>query len=250
MLRRGMFRLLSKFVDIFLPIGTRSRESYLEVGIPSRRLSWSPYGVDNDSWFAQAEMLRSQKNKIRESLGIAADTPIILCVAKMIPRKRPLDLTRAFERISTSSILLYVGDGPLKPLIERYAAQRHLKNVMCVGFQNQSSLGRFYAVADLFVLPSAFEPWGLVINEAMCFSLPIVTTHGVSSSADLVLHGENGYLYEAGDLEALQKYVKELLENQSLRQTMGQRSAEIIRSWNLDAAVEGICRGITLEAPR
>lgn len=247
---RLIMQALSQSVDIFLPVGTRSRDFYLQHGIQPDRLVLSPYAVDNGFFFSQAKQLKNQKHEIRESLGIPVDVPVLLYVSKMIPRKRPLDLLEAFENLHVPAALVFVGDGPLRPEIESRVAQRKLKNVWCVGFQHQHNLAQFYAIGDVFVLPSEYEPWGLVINEAMCFSLPIVTTHGVSSSADLVAHGENGFLYHAGNVEVLRTALRSLVSDVEQRLAMGRRSYEIIQDWDQNASVAGICRGISMALTR
>lgn len=164
----------------------------------------------------------------------------------MIPRKRPMDLLEAFEKLATQAVLVLVGDGPLRSEVENYVAEHSLTNVFCAGFQSQHDLSKYYAIADVFVLPSEYEPWGLVVNEAMCFSLPIVTTRGVSSSADLVMHGKNGFLYNAGDLKALHVALRGLIGDAKQRLEMGQRSRRIIERWGQNDSVDGICRGISM----
>lgn len=245
-LRRRVIQALDKLVDVFLPIGTRSREFYLMHGIPAARLVLSPYAVDNE--FFMLEAARSSKNKreIRQALGLPADRPVILYVSKLVVRKRPLDLLSAFERLPVAAALVFVGDGPLRSAIETRVAERRIRNVFCLGFQNQASLPQFYALGDVFVLPSGFEPWGLVINEAMCFSLPVITTREVASAADLVAHGENGFVYDAGDCSALSEALQVLVGDRARREEMGRRSFESIQEWNLDVSAEGIRRAISM----
>src|SRR5207244_9518941 len=89
--------ILANWVIIFLRIGTRSREFYLNYGIPQERLVLSPYAVDNNYFFSQASLCKNKKRELRESLGIDGEFPIVLFVSKMTPRKRPLDLLKAFR---------------------------------------------------------------------------------------------------------------------------------------------------------
>jgi len=151
----------------------------------------------------------------------------------------------AFELLQEPAFLLFVGDGPLKREVQDYATRRQLQNVMFVGFQRQETLSQFYAVGDVFVLPSEYEPWGLVINEAMCFSLPIITTDGVASSADMVKE-ENGFVYEAGNVKALESALRILVSDAERRQEMGRQSSKIVEGWDLDASVRGICQGLSV----
>src|SRR2546422_2289542 len=238
-------KILAKWVSIFLPIGTRSREFYLHYGIPQERLILSPYAVDNNYFFSQARLFKNMKRELRESLGIDGELPVVLFVSKMTPRKRPLDLLKAFDKLQEDAFLLFVGDGPLRAEIEGYVASRQLRNVRCAGFQRQETLPQFYAVGDVFVLPSEYEPWGLVVNEAMCFSLPIITTHGVAAAADLV-KTENGFLYEAGNVKALEAALRILVSGAERRLEMGRQSSKIVEGWDLDASVYGVCQGISM----
>lgn len=242
--RRAMLGVLSKTVDVVLPIGTRSRECYRWAGIDEDRVVLAPYAVENEPLFTEAHALESQRSAIRRQVGLPDGLPVILYVSKLTARKRPMDLLAAFQPFQHRACLLFVGEGPVKPEIERQVMRERIAHVRCVGFQRPPDLGRFYAIGDLFVLPSAYESWGLVINEAMCFSLPIVTTHGVSSSADLVRHGENGFLYEAGDIDALRTAMDALLGDPARRARMGQRSRAIIQTWSLQASVHGVREGL------
>lgn len=244
--RWALMQALAKAVDVFLPIGTRGRDFYLHYGIHPGRLVLSPYAVNNDFFFAKARELRSRRAEFRQSLGIPDGVPVVLYVSKMTPRKRPMDLLKAFAALDAPAALVFVGDGPLRPEVESFAARQKLRYVFYVGFQRQEDLPRFYAMGDVFVLPSEDEPWGLVVNEAMCFALPIITTDGVACSADLVVHEGNGLLYGAGNTKALRDALRKLVSDPQQRLDMGLRSREIIRKWDQKASVDGICRAISM----
>ena len=102
----------------------------------------------------------------------------------------------------------------------------------------------FYSLGDIFALPSLFEPWGLVINEAMCFSLPLVVSDKVGCGPDLVREGENGLIFPGGDAAALASCLQRLVAEESLRSQMRQRSLEIISKWNYQADVEGFLEAL------
>jgi len=95
-------------------------------------------------------------------------------------------------------------------------------------------------IAGVFVLPSTNEPWGLIINEAMNFGLPIITTNQVGAAPDLVRHGENGFIYHVGDVEKLGDRLLELLSDKENRMRMGQKSLDIISKWSYEEDIEGI----------
>jgi glycosyltransferase involved in cell wall biosynthesis len=232
--------------------GTSGREYFARRGVPLDRIFVLPYAVDNRFFFDRAKALASARARIREDLGIVDGTPIILFAGKLIERKRPQDLLAAFARIHHhhGAVLLFVGDGELRPSLETAAESLRLDNVRFAGFQNQERITRFYAAADVFALPSTYETWGLVINEAMCFSLPIVASRGAGAVRDLVQDGCNGYVFEPGDIDALARALDRLLSDPAQRRGMGQRSAELIAEWSHDTDVAVLRAAFAATGPK
>jgi len=101
-------------------------------------------------------------------------------------------------------------------------------------------LSAFYAASDCLVLPSEYEPWGLVVNEAMAAGLPVIVSDKVGCAADLVRSGENGVVYRCGDLAALAKALGVVVTDADRRRCWGRRSREIISGWDYQADVQGI----------
>jgi glycosyltransferase involved in cell wall biosynthesis len=123
--------------------------------------------------------------------------------------------------------------------LEETVRNHHLKDVRFAGFRNQGELPAFYALADIFVLPSINETWGLVINEAMNAGCAIITTDQVGSAADLVRSGENGFVIKACDISVLTNSLISCLVEQRFRD-MGERSLEIIQGWGIKENVDGL----------
>ncbi len=248
LLKRSLLTHLFKRTQAFLAIGSRSREFYECYGVPRERIFLSPYAVDNEFFLAKHSELNRARNDLRTKLGVNSQTPIILFVGKLSKRKRPLDLLRAFQivRRSNDAALIFVGEGDERSYLERYVSENRISNVLFVGFKNQTQLPPFYEIADIFVLPSEYEPWGLVINEAMCFGLPIIATDDVAAVSDLVRDGENGYVYHSGDVDTLARLLQHLLLDSASREEMGEKSKQIVSVWNLDGAVNGILESLGL----
>ncbi len=238
---KGMgLRFLFRHTAGCLAIGQKSAEFYRAYDVPQSRIFLTPYCVDNEFFTCQGNGWRLKREETRQELCLANDLPTLLFAGKLIPRKRPMDLIEAVTRLSMPVAVLFVGDGPLRPALESEALRRGLTQVRFVGFQNQTVLPRYYAAADIFVFPSAYEPYGLAVNEAMCVGLPILTTPAVAASADLVREGENGFLFAVGDVKTLARRIRQLVTDRELCQAMGQRSREIIADWNYDACVKGV----------
>jgi glycosyltransferase involved in cell wall biosynthesis len=102
----------------------------------------------------------------------------------------------------------------------------------------------YYSMADVFVLPSSFEPWGLVVNEALCFGLPVIASDKVGACGDLVQNGVNGFVYPAGDITALGERLQDLLANADRRSTMGIASRTLISHWGYPEVLFGVLKGL------
>jgi glycosyltransferase involved in cell wall biosynthesis len=163
-----------------------------------------------------------------------------LFVGKLIEKKRAADLLKAFFSIQDPRAhLVVVGDGALRDQLVASVPPEKRRQVHFAGFQNQLALPRFYVAADVFVLPSGVgETWGLVVNEAMNFELPVITSDLVGCAADLVDEGQNGFIYPVGDTDALTARMREMMDCDL--PAMGKRSAEIVQDYSYDAVVRGI----------
>ena len=241
-LKRWILTPLFKRVSGFLSIGQYNAEFYQAYQVPKEKVFHVPYAVNNDYFLSQAEALLPRKQELKQALGIPDEMPVILFSGKLIEVKRPLDLLKAFEALTKThpAALIYLGDGGLKPQLEAYARKTGLPQVHFVGFQNQSTLSRFFALADIFVLPSSSEPWGLVVNEAMCFGLPVIVSDQVGAAGDLVREGVNGFVYPSGQVSALTAHLKLLVSDNARRQRMGEASRQLIERWSYREDVQGI----------
>ncbi|HEX6160445.1 MAG TPA: glycosyltransferase, partial [Thermoanaerobaculia bacterium] len=174
----------------------------------------------------------------------------IVVSAKLIPRKDPMTLLRAVDRATRRDQLavLFLGEGELRGELEAFARERNLHAIFA-GFVNQTALPQHYAMGDVFCLPSLFEPRGTVINEAMAVGLPIVTTNRCGPAGDIVQHGENGFVFTPGDVEALAGALDRLTDPE-LRRRMSERSRAIISTWDYAAGVAGVKQALAAVARR
>jgi len=240
--KRLLLGLLFRGVSGFLAIGSENKEFYKFYGVPENKIFLMPYAVENERLIEGYENLTSLKDKIKEEIGIPLDKVIILFSGKLIEKKRPMDLLKAYERVDTDSkALVYLGDGVLRKPLENYVREGNIKDVYFLGFKNQNELPKYYAMADIFVLPSFIgETWGLVVNEAMCFDLPVIVSDMVGCGRDLVKDDENGFVYPVGDIGRLANCLLRLLKEPELRERMGRRSLEIIKKWSFKEDIEGV----------
>ncbi|MCB1209644.1 MAG: glycosyltransferase family 4 protein, partial [Verrucomicrobiales bacterium] len=193
---RQVYHRRFRQVAAFLAVGSLNRQLYLNYGAREEQIFSVPYAVDNQFFQDRAAEAKPNRSSLRSALGIAEDRPIVLFCGKLIAKKGAESLIRAIvmcrQADQPKPVLLIVGDGELRPELERLANTLAPDCVRFVGFKNQTELPAFYDLCDLFVIPSLFEPWGLVVNEVMNAGKPVIATDVVGSAADLIKPGLNG----------------------------------------------------------
>ena len=240
-LRRVMKRLalgwLFRQTSAFLAIGTLNHRFYRKHGVSSERIFFAPYAVDN-AFFQKAAQRLPPRPALRAERGIPDDTTVFLFCGKLTSAKRPLDALAAFQRLDNRerAALLFVGDGPLRAEIEAHAVG--MPNVSVTGFRNQSELPREYAVADVLLLPSEFEPWGLVVNEALNFGLAVVASDQVGAATDLVRAEDGGHIVPVGDVAALSRVMHRCMEERPGRPRTSTK--RLIDEWTIEHCADGI----------
>jgi glycosyltransferase involved in cell wall biosynthesis len=242
-IRGPLMRTLYQLCDACLYIGSLNRAFYEAHGVGAGRLFFVPYTVDNDRFMQRADASRISRGEMRRSLQVPEDAVLILFASKLIARKRPMDLLEAFARMRSAGLnveLMFVGSGELEKELKGRADVLGVGGVHFTGFVNQRDLPGHFAASDVFVLPSENEPWGLIINEAMCAGLPVVTTHEVGAAADLVRHGETGFVYERGDIAALADRLTTLVQDAPMRARLANNGRDLVRHWSYNQCVEGI----------
>ena len=142
-------------------------------------------------------------------------------------------LLQVAEKLSPSFGIYIVGDEPTEEFV-RLKNTRHLEHVHFVGFQVKENLKKYYAMADAFILLTRGDVWGLVINEAMSFSLPVITTEQCLAGTELVKNGENGFLVEAGDVAGTAESINKVFSSPRARKEMGNASRKKIEAYSVE----------------
>lgn len=241
---RGLFAR----ADHFLSIGTLNTEYLEHYGVDRARITVAPYAVDNNYFVEGSAAARANPTVARRQLGLPTEGVLFLASGKLIPRKRPLDLLHAFARSETRmhSTLAYVGDGVLGDELAQTARDLGIADrVVFLGFRNQSELPAIYGAADVLLLASEHETWGLVVNEGMAAGLAPVVSDRVGAGPDLVTRD---YIYPLGDRDALAVLLDRLAgEPNSLAEAKRQASSKIA-SWGItecaDRTLEGVAASL------
>ncbi len=178
----------------------------------------------------------AEKQVMRDRLGIPYKK-VVLSIGQFIPRKGFDVLLRACDRFDEDTGVYVIGGEPTAEYLS-IIAEKQLRHVRFLPFMDASALAEWFGAADVFVLPTREDMWGLVINEAMAHALPVVTTVRCNAGAALVTPGENGYLVETEDAGALADCTERILADGALRERMAAASLQRMQAYTIEAMVQ------------
>lgn len=225
--------------------GKASRSYLLSLGAKSERIWTAPNAVDSAFFSEKSTPVRREKARIKKERGLPEN--LLLYAGRLVKEKGVHDLLAAYEHLAKSKKevgLFLCGDGDLRAELEARCAEKRITNVYFTGFLNREKLAYYYGLADIFVLPSHTEPWGLVVNEAMSCGLPVVCSSHAGAAYDLVESGRNGFVFDPGDVGKLAEHLTGLVENPEKRDAFGQASRTIIEDYSPSRCAEGFLRAV------
>ena len=195
--REGLKSRLVRSLFDWAVTGGKAHDRYLlELGFPENRIAHFYDVVGNAHIRDGVASLRAQTSP--QIHALPAD--YFLFVGRLSPEKNVIGLLRswlAYRAAGGTWSLLLAGDGPDGEALRQLAASSaYAADVTFLGHRGARELLPVYAFAKAFVLPSTREPWGLVVNEAMAASLPVIVSGRCGCAEDLVQHGRNGFIFD------------------------------------------------------
>ena len=238
-LRRRLIREVYRRFAGFLYVGKANYDYFRYHNVPEKKLFFAPHAVDNNRFFAQYEEALILAAEWKKELGIPAQHGVVLFAGKFEEKKRPIDLLKAFLSADLADVsLLFVGSGQLETELRQQASSH--PNVHFAPFQNQTYMPRTYAAADVVVLPSIGETWGMAVNEAMCLARPVIVSSHVGCAQDLVRHGRNGLVFPAGDVAALTVCLREAFADRLRLRAWGEIGRNMVERYSFTQMTEGL----------
>jgi len=219
----------------------RSAERYVhQMGAGSKPVFTAPNAVDNARFAQHAASARADASRVRTKLGLPSR--YYLFVGRLIRSKGVYDLLEAYsclgEDLRSEVGLVFVGDGPQRAELELRGRQISPGSVQLPGFVHRDELASYYALADCFVFPTHSDTWGLVVNEAMACTLPIICSRVAGCVADLI--HENGRVVSAGSIGELACVMNELARDAGLRRQMSSSGRAIIHEYSPESCAARI----------
>ncbi len=235
----GAKRRLARASAAFVASSTLSASYLAELGADVSRIHTSLLGIDPAPFSAAVRACALFRAEIAASFGL--EGPVVLYVGQLEPYKGvdllldACELVQAEQRIS----LLFVGRGSLEKSLRERAVGSPC-NVVFAGFLPPEDLPRVYAVADVFCLLSRYEPFGVVVSEAVAAALPVICSRHAGASSDLVCDGKNGYVVLPDDPAQVADRIGAIIRDPETSGRMRVASAEISKRLNPILAARGI----------
>lgn len=204
--------------------------------------------VDNDYWAEKKQEVVKEKDKLRIQYGLPKR--FFLCVARFIDFKNIPFLIRSYAAYRSLAGkqaigLVLCGSGPQEGEIIKAINDLNLKEVYLMGFRQLGELPVFYGLADCFIFPSSrFEPWGLVVNEAMASGLPILASSMTGCAEDLVLDGINGFVFDPDDESGLARMMFKITQDRHNLAHKGKASEKIIADYSLKVGAKNFWQAV------
>ncbi len=233
---------IGRNVDAIVVPGTKHREFFTSLGVKPDNIFIMPNvsnieASKNDEFYC---------DNIKNDLKLH-NKKVVLYVGRLIDLKGVDYLIKAFKMLNNKlddTVLLVVGDGPEKTNLEDLARKLEIiDRVIFTGNIDNQKLGAYYMAADVFVLPSITTYFAdacpLVVNEAMYFSKPVITSDAVGTTF-MIKDGENGYVVPERNPESLEKAILQILQDPELEKSMGESSKKLIEShFRYENMIEG-----------
>lgn len=196
--------------------GTYAKEYFLHFGANKEKIYTHNFTSLKEDDILKDVVSDEEKKKLKMKLRLNENKKTVLSIGQFIERKGFDTLLNAWENITEEYELVLIGGGILEESYRSIIEKRNIKNVYIKGFKDKNEIKDYYKASDLFVLPTREDIWGLVINEAMAYGLPVITTDRCIAGLELIEVGKNGFIFSVDNINELYKYMKLILENDDI----------------------------------
>jgi glycosyltransferase involved in cell wall biosynthesis len=222
-------KFLSKCSGFVVP-GRSAREYLRAQKVDETTIFTAPNAVDNELFARAAAGARQNEIILRRELALPER--YFLFVGRLVREKGVFELLSAYAKLDEPMRqqigLVFAGDGPCREALEEQASSMATGVVRFAGFAQREQLAAYYALAEMLILPTYTDTWGLVVNEGMACGLPIILSRAAGCAADLVQENWNGLLVAPRDVSSLMLAMRSIAGQPGLSATMRAHSVQHI----------------------
>jgi glycosyltransferase involved in cell wall biosynthesis len=244
----------SKIRSFFRQVMTRCADAFVANSYGAKDYLIDGVGANKESVFTKtylvpdATTLQQSLEQV-ETLQLQLNRPVFLYVGRITPRKGLKALLEACVLLKSQGYddysLLVIGSGEQRKELEAFIKEHHLEErVKWVGWVEYGRLGAYFQQADVFVFPSLEDIWGMVALEAMVFGKPVLCSKW-AGAAEMVVEGENGYIFDPHEPEELAIAMRRFLDRPELIDSMGNQSQRLIGNKNPLSAAQSFVEVIS-----
>ncbi|WP_214802023.1 glycosyltransferase family 4 protein [Exiguobacterium sp. s194] len=230
-------RIIKKFfiggATAYLVPGDKSKDYLLNYDVEESRIYKYPFTSIYQKEIVEYNQIDSLKKKYRKEFGFDENEKIIIGVGSFVPAKGYIDLINLKRKLGKEFRLVLVGGKPSQEYMD-LISECGIQNIRFMDFQTKENVKKLLTLSDLFVHPSRYDVWGLVINEAMSCGLPIISSYECMAALEMIKDEHNGFLVNTQDIEQLLTKVLYILENEDVRKKMSINSIDIIQNYTIE----------------
>lgn len=209
----------------------KTKEYFLHYGALKDRIYKYPFTSLDEDKILDRPLSIIEKRKFKDKLNIS-EKKVVLTVGQFINRKGFDILLKASKDFSDDIGVYFIG-GDITEEYRKIIKDYDLKRIHFLNFMESNKLAEYYKAADLFAFPTREDIWGLVINEAAAYGLPIITTTECIAGLEMVTDA-NGKIVEVDNVEELSSIIINIINDVNLIQKMSEASIQIAKKYTFE----------------
>lgn len=227
----------------FFCYGTLAADYMIKLGAKPAQILLRNNAVNNEV----VRQIHDQTNteSLKQQYGITTNKNFIY-IGRLMEIKNVIRLLEAYQQLNTNQYgLILVGEGKDKDRILAFIKEYNLQNVYFIPSQPWQKIPEFMALADVLVLPSYSEPWGLVVNEAMACRKAVIVSNKCGCAKDLIKEGINGFTFDPFDVSQLRQSMEYFSQSPAQAMKLGVESEKIIAKYHPKVVAQEMLLGFS-----
>ncbi len=234
-----------------LATGSKAKEYLMAFGLKTENIYYFPNAPEIEYVSSKTREFENNTASVRDlKKRYPLSDNFVLFVGRMLPMKQPSDLIDAWLRVPAkireSYDLVFCGSGPLSMDLLRHSAAQSMTRVKFLGDVSYEDVIRIMTLSRVLVLPSIYEPWGAVVNEALSTGTPAICSDAVGAAYDMIREGETGWTYPVGDIRRLAAAITKAVGLSTAEyQRMQEKCKDLATDWDGTTAASNLIRAVT-----